>query len=264
MRGLFRLAAMSVVASVCIAQDIVFEDSGPEWLERYIAVPSARFVPETVEELATEQLKGSENRHLVKIVIGTRRGDLLQMRKGKAAADFSYQYWANTTMESLPQRGSLALLMSIKGNVALKTYDARSASLSEKILRGTAPLDVATDERRAVIVHVSFSRVPFAGRMDPTITFFLQVSEALSLPQASRLAVALRTKVSLPARILVVLRRDAWFLEDETFPLFEPFQAITSLPSLQQYVCSPTIVCGFGEEGASCHLKEYTFGRCEY
>lgn len=260
-----RMLSMSVVACAAASsseQVVTFEDSGAKWAERYIRIPTAEFSPAHVRELALSHLQAFERQKLVKIVIATNSPDLSEMRRGKGMFDYGYQLWADVLAERQRRRGPLAVAIKVQGNAVLKVRDS-SRAVTETVLYGKNPLVTVGPGWKAEILHVGFSKVPQGQKKQVHVSFFLKTATRLSIPQAENVVRALTRSVGIRERLFFLLREDPWFIEDEFFPVSDPFGQSATPPSAQQYVCVPTISCMSTNDRLShCRYGGYLFGKC--
>lgn len=262
---LYRVLFVSVLASVAASsseQVVTFEDSGVEWAERYVRIPLAEFSTARVHDLVLTHLRAFERQKVVKIAIATNSPDLLEIRRGKGMADYWYQLWADVLAERQLRRGPLAVAIKIKGGAIVKIRDGKGVSM-ETVLYGKNPLVSVGAAGRAEILHLGFTKVPQGGKKQVHVFFFLKTEARLSIPQAESVVRALGQTVRIQEKLFVVLREDAWFIEDELFPVSDPFGQVASPPTVDQYVCTPTVVCmSQHNRRPECRHAGYLFGKC--
>jgi len=224
-------------------------------------MPQAQFSAEQVQAVIREKLRSLQRYSLVKLVLAAERQDILNLRKGKAMADFSYRLWSEVLSERTVHRRPLAVALKINGNLGFRFRDETGAS-GENVLCGENPFVIDSDKGRAKILHVNFSRIPRDHSSVVYISFFVEAPSPVSMADAKTYARGLKSKVQLKARILTIVRSDSWFIENEGFPVFYPFGRASTPPTLTSYICSPTIVCADTGNQFDCHAQEYRFGRC--
>jgi hypothetical protein len=248
-------------SSECLARgELVFEDAASGRAERYIYLPSELFSVSAIRGEILENLRALQPYHLAKIVIAADKQDLLYLRRGKAMADYSYDLWAAVFRERIGDRKPLAMALKIGENVAFRYRDAAGIS-KETSLHGENPFVVHGQHGIARILHVSFSRVPYGTSGLRFTVFFLEHTGALSESAAQSFATSLQRDIFMSEQTLVLVRRDAWFIENEEFPIFYPFGQVDRSPTLHEYVCTPTFICS-GGSGNRCRLQDHILGEC--
>lgn len=240
---------------------VVYQDAGSDWAERYIQIPREQFSATVVRELVMENLRAFRSHRLVKIVIAADRQDILYMRRGKAMADYSYELWSAVLARRLKTRQPLAMALKIDGNVTVRYRDAAGIS-TESVLAGEDAFVVRGSHSDAKILHVSFSRVPYGRDGLVIVYFFVEVAGSASESTARAVARVLLRAPGIRERTLTIVRGDRWFIENEAFPVFYPFGEPEEPPSVADYVCAPTIICGNDEGEVACRQQGYLFGTC--
>jgi hypothetical protein len=262
---LCRVLFVSVLACGDVSaseQVVAFEDSGAEWAERYVRIPLVEFSSAHVRDLVLAHLQAFERQKVVKIAIATNSPDLLEIRRGKGMADYSYQLWAEILAERQRRRGPLAVAIKIKGDAVVKIRDGNGAS-TETVLYGRNPLVSLGPGGWAETLHVGFSKVPQGRKMEVHVFLFVKTEVRLSIPQAENVVRALGQTVGVREKLFVVLREDDWFIENEFFPVSDPFGELATPPTPAQYVCIPTAVClKQNNRRPECRHQGYLFGKC--
>ncbi len=255
------VALLTCIPGPATEFNLVYEDSGPDWAERYIEVPPRWFSEKRVRDLVADSLRPMQARRLVKIVVASDRQDLLNMRRGKALADFSYHLWTDVLEERLRARQPLAMALKVGDNAAFR-YRDEAGRTTEGLVFGSNPFAVRGPSGDARILHLSFSRVPYGEGTTVHAMFFLETTAALLEPVAEDLALRLKRAVGIVENTITLLRRDSWFIENEAFPIFYPFGKPDTTPTLRDYVCTPTLICADRAGDPKCRPQEYRLGKC--
>jgi hypothetical protein len=257
----FMLTALLISPAYPADLEVVFQDSGPDWAERYIQVPVEQFSANRVRDVILNNLQSLQTHRLVKVVVATDRQDILHMRRGKSMADYSYQLWVNVLEERLRKVNPIAVALKIDGNAAFRFRNSTGTS-TETALYGDSPFLVHGPTENAKILHVSFSRVLSGEGSVVQASFFLESLSPLSGPGPGNLALRLKRAVGISQQTVTIIRGDSWFIENEGFPIFYPFGSSHTPPTLQNYLCTPTVVCSDGEGELKCRTQKYRFGEC--
>lgn len=247
-------------ARACFAQpELAFQDGGPDWAEQYTYLPQEHFSIKAIEGQVQENLRELRSHRLAKLVIASDRQDLLNLRRGKGMADYSYAAWASVFTERVRARQPLAMALKIGDRVAFMYRDAMGVS-TEHVLGTKDAFVVRGRHQTARIVHITFTRVPYGWDGLVFTLFFLEYPGNLSESVAMDLAKSLRTATGVLERMIVVVRRDAWFIDSEEFPIFSPFATPSKPVTLDEYLRTPTIVCGSRGDTITCRKQNYTLG----
>lgn len=107
---------------------------------------------------------------------------------------------------------------------------------TSEMLQGSAnPLELFVAGRRVEVLDMSFSRpIGKANEHRIAVQLFVRTTEAASQELAKAITAQVKAATGVPY-LTVELRSDTWFFDDCTFPAWFPFEAMSNLPSKDQY-----------------------------
>jgi hypothetical protein len=243
---LFILIALPVATS----QTLVWQSRQQNLLVRTLIVPPSEFNVGGVERLFRRLLSETANERGF-IDIRVYPSFEAASANCKCQSDITYQVWKGQFDEQRTQPLPGAELISYGASSAM-LFRSPSGVTESKILRGADPRVFDSLTCSAELLYVSAAPPSYNERVDsPQATFYFRSAKEPTEQCARELAQGLSTKTRIRAFDLW-LRSDAWFIEDELFPILYAFDNSRTPPSEADYKASKTAGCVLAAGKFSC------------
>lgn len=202
---------------------------------KFTRVKGADFSREQLIRLARQALKGSSGSFVQVNLFGEGGGPPLAK-----PSHFDYEHWREMYEIAASQKMQVAEAVSIGRNAVLRIHQS-DGSISKEILCGRDPLQLTLTGKEFEIVYFGFSGPSRLGLQESVVVFVRAHS-----PVDSSAGVELfkRLEPLFPGfGVRVEIRSDAWFVYQQRYPFFNPFNEDRNVPSQREYESSPTMIC---------------------
>jgi len=199
-----------------------------------------------LREVALEFL-GPERVKVGQVVLYRSHEDL-ERAAGKAGTDVSYESW----LTLLKYRGTgcpeMTEITKIGRAIVQRAVD-RECRTKRAVLRGEKdPLLRRVDGVELEILHIVFQPLDYSekvwGKKSMCLQFYVRTKSEVSIELAREFLLEMKELSRMP-EILVVVRNDAWFIEDSAFPAIYPFDGpVEHIPTKEEYQVSQA-TCGW-------------------
>jgi hypothetical protein len=248
------------------AQTVIYDKEGSGVIDRGVVVPEGHLDEALAKTMAREFLDLYGPTHdVLNLVIAVNETELRASCYHRAEGIPSGGHDRAVQLRALdaeisrvgPPKHPIARFISISGNAVL-TY--RSAdSISDEIMHGTDPTRLKTDRVEFQLLHLALSTGTAAVAEDVrySLALYFRVKPAISV---SATQVALRRLASTVRirNLSVRVRRDPWFLEYDSYPLFPAFLAGLRPINIGQYDLSSYVTCDSSvRHGFQCSGKNF-------
>jgi len=169
----------------------------------------------------------------------------------KCQSDYNYRVWEGQfdELRSRPLPG--AELISYDASSVMLFRDA-AGTINRKVLSGTDPRMIGSPACSAELLYVHPSPPSLNPHVDSTeATFFFRSAKKPTEQCARELAGELRRIIQLGAFDFRV-RSDAWFIEDESFPIVYAYDKMLDSPTETDYRASKEAGCFLNATRFSC------------
>lgn len=180
--------------------------------------------------------------------------DASQYLVGKGHTDMAYDEAIQRLFEA-QRRGPLRMLrlVSMGGNTVVQKTDGRT--VSRTVVRGTDPTLFEAGGVRCELLEVYFNRLPRPIRADgqnPVLLHVYLKTSALPTIQAAEEVTRVIQHMLGHRNVFLNMRTDTWFIEDERFPLWYPFDTDRRPPTFAQYKSRGEAFCIADESKIRC------------
>lgn len=215
-------------------------------------LPAKLLPPITVLKSIADRLDAQPRASVKRAFVFTDQNDVNWVRWGKGMADSDYYLWRRGLEDALRDRAPLAEVLSTPVGTVLRTLDGKGRVLSA-ILRGANPLKVSCGSVSGQLLLFTFPDPK--ARLNGAIVAYVRLKQS---PEPRRLrAVTERLAKGYGFQDMhIVYRRDCWFVFDEDFPVFYPFDSDVRIPSEAEWRQSDTIVCWKQPKRSSCRVGQ--------
>ena len=260
------MAALLILVLVCsggnaFAQSVILEQEGGGVIERGIVLPAGQLNRAAAVTLARDFLvhHGGANAILM-LTMGEDKLDVYTSRHHQyatAEADGCSEDTGKLSryLEGIknlgPVKRPIARVLSIKGNALLSYRD--SNGLSEEIIAGKQDptrLRVAGSDYQIVSVSFMIASGMLGDKNKFSLTYFLKSSPRISLSSGVALTQLFHSLLNIDS-VSVVVRPDAWFVEENDAPFIPVFTKDLTVPSAAQYYLAPYVMCGYYRTNAT-------------
>ncbi len=213
---------------------------------KFIRVKGSDFSQEQLVRLARQAL-GGPSKSLVQVTLfGEGGGPPLAK-----PSHFDFEHWREMFEMLASKRMQIAEAISVNADAVLRVRQA-DGSVGKEILSGRDPLKLTLGGREFEIVYIGFSGPGRLGLQESVFVFVRSIS-----PLDLTLGPGLFSKIEplFPGLgVVVEVRNDAWFVYQQRYPFFNPFNPDRDIPSQREYEGSPTMRCTGGAAGPRCEL----------
>ncbi len=211
-----------------------------------------RLPPISVLRSLSRRLDAQPRASVKRAFVFTDRNDANWVRWGKGMADYDYYLWRRGLEDALRDRAPLAEVLSTPVGTVLRRLDEKGRVLSS-VLRGANPLKVSCGSVSGELLLFTFPDPK--ARLNGVIVAYVRLRHT---PEPKRLrAVTERLAKDYGFQdMYIVYRRDCWFIFDEDFPMFYPFDSDLRIPSEAEWRQSDTVVCWKEPKRTSCRLGQ--------
>lgn len=168
----------------------------------------------------------------------------------KCQSDVNYQVWKGQFQEQRSRSLPGAELISY-GSSSVMLFRDEAGSVGRKVLRGTDPSMIGSATCSAELLYVRPTFPSDNSRSYTEATFFLRSAREPTRQCANELGKELSRRTQLTTIDLWV-RSDAWFIEDESFPIVHAYDKILNPPSETDYRASKEAGCFLRATKFSC------------
>ena len=213
---------------------------------KFISMKGGDFSRERLVRLARQALRG-RSRSLVQVTFfGEGGGPPLPK-----PSHFDFERWRAMFEMVAQKRMQIAEAISVNGNAVMRIHQA-DGSVTREILSGRDPLKLTLGGREFEIVYLGFSG-PSRFGLQESVFVFVRSSSPLDLTLGP--ALFNRIEPLFPGLgVVVEIRNDAWFVYQQRYPFFNPFNPDRDIPSQHEYEGSQTMRCTGGTAGPHCEL----------
>ena len=175
-----------------------------------------------------------------------------QKAAGKPGTDVSYESWLSLLKRWGTACPEVREALQIGPAIVERSVDRECRTKRVVLLGEKDPLLRRIDGAEVEILHIVFQPVERSentwGRRLISLQFYVRTQADVSIDLARQLLVEMKQLSGMP-EIIVVLRNDAWFIEDSLFPVIYPFDGpVKHIPTKEEYQTSQA-VCGSSERG---------------
>lgn len=197
------------------------------------------------EFLSTDALKSLFNErkhpsdHVFKIDAVESREDAAHMG-GEGASDQEFGDWERR-YRAVENRDTFHMmrLVAIGKNVVIETVNGLKTS--REIVSGRDPLLFEENGRQCRILEIHWSRPKIAQR-HLNVTIDLQTDVLPDVADAKEITKDIQRQLDYPW-VFTQMRTDTWFIDDDLFPLWFPFELGQKPPTFKEYVSRGTMRC---------------------
>jgi len=234
---------IAMIALVCGAtnqvdagETLLFERFGDGVTERAVTVQED-WSPDLVEVLSRTfvgQKRGAKG--LYRLTIGKGRNDI-ERSIGEFIKPSRYASIASEVYNRQPIFPTVAQVVGIGGSAVLQVRSGDR--YYQTILAGNDPTRFKINNQPFHLLHfwLSGNRTPFF-----ITTLFLQVSGPLSKTNSLAALKFLKQQTGM-TNVVIVVRQDDWFVENEHFPALYPFSPNPRFPSEAEFRRGRSIAC---------------------
>jgi hypothetical protein len=210
----------------------------------FIQVKEGDFTEQQLTRLARHALNGSSAPFMQVNLLGAGSGVPLEK-----PSHFSFQHWREIFDIAAGEKTQAAEAISMGRNRVLRVRQA-DGSIIRKVLSGRDPLVIELAGKEYDIVYFGFSGPNRFGLQESVFVFVRARGPVDSAVGGELLN---RVKRFFPAvGVRLEIRNDAWFVYQDRYPFFNPFNGDRDVPSQGEYEGSPTLTCLESADGASC------------
>lgn len=164
---------------------------------------------------------------------------------------FDFEHWREMFEMAANKRMQVAEAVSINGNAVMRIHQA-DGSVTRQDLSGHDPLMVTLGEKEFEIVYFGFSGPSRLGLQESAFVF---VRSRSPLDPAVGVDLFNRLEPLFPGvGVTIEIRNDAWFVYQQRYPFFNPFNEDRKVPSQREYERSRTMRCTKAANGPRCEL----------
>ena len=249
---MYRLTLVGFVSLVVLAQGTVSELRSPGFWTRKSVWPS-EFTMANLEAHSRKVLSsyGAPSTILDFYFYPDREAALANCQ---CRTEMRYSIWLDMFQEYRMQ--PIAELVSIGESSVIRFRDA-AGNVSKKVLQGRDPTLIKTDICSGELLYIQPHSPPRTEmRIEHAdLTFRVRTAGVVSKACAESVA-ANFLKATGDKNIAVVVRPDAWFINEDGLPIIYDFQPRPSPPTEEQYESSPSAGCFYKiSEGLRCWAR---------
>lgn len=228
-----------LAACICVA-------ASWEPVRNFIRISQSEFSKQQLARLAMQEIKRARGSFVQVSFLGAGGGTPL------AKPDhFDYQHWREMYELAASQKEQIAEAISIDGNAVLRIHES-GGSTSKQVLRGRDPLQFALAGREFEIVYFGFSGPGRLGLQETVVVF---VRTRSRIDAAAGVDLFNKLRPMFPGMgVKVEIRNDAWFIYQDRYPFFNPFNGDRNVPSQHEYESTRTLTCADSAAGPRCQL----------
>ena len=163
----------------------------------------------------------------------------------------TYEYWRGLYNQMEKSEYEVAEVTAVGDDVVLRRHSA-DGRVTRKVLAGRDPLQLAVAGQDFEIVYFAFSApsLYIAQRVDVYIR-----TGAILQPESGLELLRMLRPVFPGLQVSVVVRNDAWFVGQSTYPFVNPFIEDQRVPSAVDYNKTRTLICGSLSSDQSCRFE---------
>jgi len=222
------------------------------YLRGVVVLPASRLSAGLVEDIGRTALEEGRACDLVHVEIYSEEDYPPSHYLMLSHAGYDW-WWMNFQRATPYPVGRIVAL----GRNAVAEFRDGHGTVTRNVLAGSDPLDVETPNGQFSLLHFTFRSIPLAREKGWPVPESLDVFAKTDRPldPASGKALVGVLHGLLPFReITLLVRNDTWFLDVSGYPLEYPFQAKHAPPTKDEFVESPTLLCGgLTTESYNCH-----------
>lgn len=217
-----------------------------EPVRKFVTIKGSEFSSGKLVKAARQALKGSSLSFVQVTFFGEGGGPPLMK-----PSHFDFDHWREMFAMIAKQRMQVAEAISIRGNVVLRIHQA-DGSVNQEILSGQDPLKLTVGTKEFEIVYFGFSGPSRLGLQESVFVF---VRARAPLDLLSGIDLYRNLEPLFPGLGLTVeIRNDAWFVYQERYPFFNPFNEDRKIPSQHEYEGTHTMKCTATVNGPHCEV----------
>jgi hypothetical protein len=180
--------------------------------------------------------------------------DATRESAGKLSVEIDYDWWWALYKRYGRELMPMAEISAYGTDAVLRIRTANNI-VSERVLAGENFLHLKLETTNFEILKQLFHSLPPntpPGPGDEAMVFiYVRASLFPSVDLARRVSSILQARVR-QKRTIVLFRTDAYFIDDNFFPIVYRFDQPNSPPSLAQHETTKTMICSSGHPGITC------------
>jgi hypothetical protein len=244
MRAIFVLLTLAMIVD---ADTVLRELARTGMRQKAIDVAPESFSESYLERLSRKELARSPRSNFTQILFyGDRGGPPLP----KASHD-SYEHWRGLYETLARTPNQIAEAISIGKDAVLRVCDG-SGRLSRKVLAGRDPLQIDLGSDRFEIVYLAFTAP--GSYILQRVDIYVRTTSPLNTETGLELLRKLQP-IFPDLEVSLLVRNDAWFISEPSYPFVNPFVAAANPPTAEEYSHSRTLRCGQRSGSPSCRFK---------
>ena len=162
---------------------------------------------------------------------------------------YDFDQWCRMYEMAASEKAQVAEAISVAGNAVLRIRQA-DGSISRQVLSGEDPLKVTLPGNTFEIVHFDLTGPSRLG-LQEAVFVFVRAHSSFDVTEGAALFKKL-APLFPGFGVAVEIRNDAWFVYQQRYPFYNPFNEDRSTPSQQEYERSPTMKCTGSVDAPHC------------